>query len=121
MKPELILLKCNERPTFVRQNLHLYVVRFDAVTLYTPHQETAYSLISFCCEFQRAVKSRLHCQQTLSMTLFICLYRRRKNPSLSLLLAVFNSGGFLTDRYRLGGRQHASKKEIGRWEGEGGG
>lgn len=108
----------NERPThfIARHNLHLYVMWFDTVTTVT-HQETAYSLISFCCEFQRAVKSRLHRQQTVSMTLFICLSRRRKNPILSLLLlAVLNSGSFLTDRYWLSGRQHAREKEMG-WGG----
>lgn len=83
-------------------------------------RETAHSLISFCFEFQRAVKkkkrrrSRLHKPaNSLSMPLSIYLVRRRKNPSLSLLLllAVFNSGGFLIDRYWLSGRQHARQKE----------
>lgn len=50
---------------------------------------------------------------SLSMTRSIFLFRRRKKPSLSLLLllVVFNSGSFLIDRYWLSGRQHAREKE----------
>lgn len=72
---------------------------------------------AFCCEFQRAVKKKkmqtASQANSLSMMLSIYLFRRKKNPSSSLLLllAVFNSGGFLIDRFWLSGRQHAREKE----------